>query len=315
MTTTDSSQKSESVESVASTGWRRFLENLRESAIKQGRIFMQSRMAVFGLGILIFYMILAIFAPIIAPYEPFERIIADDGSWKSLHPPSMAHPLGTTESGHDVLSQLIYGTRVAMFVGLVGAFMVACIGTAVGMVAGYYGGLVDELIMRLVDILYGLPFIPFVIVLATILGGSIWNILFGVALLYWLSTARVIRSEVLSLKERPYIEAARASGASDFRIMFIHILPNVIPLSALYAAIAVGYSITAEASISFLGFGDPSLSSWGTMLQRSFVTQEFATSWWWSIPPGLSITLVVFGAYLAGRGYEEIANPQLREGR
>lgn len=295
------------------SGWRRFLRNLKESAVKQGRIFVQSRLAVAGISILVFYMLIAIFAPVIAPYEPFERIYADDGSWKSLHPPTMAHPLGTTESGYDVLSQMIYGTRIAMFVGLAGAFMVAFIGTMVGMIAGYYGGLVDEVVMRFVDILYGLPFIPFVIVLATITGGSLWNILFGIALLYWLSTARVIRSEVLSLKERPYIEAAKASGASDLRVMFIHILPNVIPLSALYAAIAVGYSITAEASISFLGFGDPALSSWGVMLQRAFVTQEFVTAPWWSIPPGLAITMVVFGAYLAGRGYEEIANPQLRQ--
>lgn len=295
------------------TGWHRFFENLKRSTYKQAAIFSESRMAMAGMAILVFYGMVALLAPYIVPYEPFERIIADDGSWYSLASPSLSHPLGTTDSGYDVLSQLIMGSRIAMFVGLLGAFMVAVIGTTVGMIAGYYGGWVDDAVMRLVDILYGLPFIPFVIVLATILGGSIWNIIFGIAMLYWLTTARVVRSEVLTLKERPYIEAAKAAGASDFRIMFYHILPNVIPLSALYAAIAVGYSITAEASISFLGFGDPNVSSWGVMLQRSFVAQEFATAWWWSIPPGLSITIVVFGAYMAGRGYEEIANPQLRE--
>jgi peptide/nickel transport system permease protein len=295
------------------TGWRRFAANLKRSARNQAHIFAQSRMAMVGLAILVFYTLVAIFAPYIVPYGPYERIFAADGSWLSLAPPSAAHPLGTTESGHDVLSQLIMGSRIAMFVGILGAFMVAAIGTTVGMVAGYYGGWVDEVVMRLVDVLYGLPYIPFVIVLATILGGSVWNVIFGVALLYWLSTARVIRSEVLTIKERPYVEAVRAAGASDLRVMFIHILPNVIPLSALYAAIAVGYSITAQASIAFLGFGDPSVSSWGVMLQRSFVSQKFATAPWWSIPPGLSIVLVVFGAYLAGRGYEEIANPQLRE--
>ena len=151
------------------------------------------------------------------------------------------------------------------------------------------------------------------IVLATVFGASVWNIIFGVALLYWLSTARVIRSEVLTLRERPYVEAAQAAGASDFRIMAVHILPNVIPLSALYAAIAVGYSIVAQASIAFLGFGDPTVPSWGVMLQRAFVTQAFGTAWWWVIPPGVSITLVVTGAYLVGRGYEEVVNPQLQE--
>ncbi|MWV65073.1 ABC transporter permease subunit [Halorubrum sp. JWXQ-INN 858] len=309
------SSESRAVEptTTVETGWRRFFENLKRSTYKQAAIFSESKIAMVGMGILVFYFLVALLAPYLVPYEPFERIIADDGSWYSLESPTAAHPLGTTDSGYDVLSQLIMGSRVAMFVGLLGAFMVAVIGTTVGMVAGYYGGWVDETVMRVVDILYGLPFIPFVIVLATILGGSIWNIIFGIAMLYWLTTARVVRSEVLTLKERPYIEAAKAAGASDFRVMFYHILPNVIPLSALYAAIAVGYSITAEASISFLGFGDPNVSSWGVMLQRAFVTQEFTTAWWWSIPPGISITLVVFGAYMAGRGYEEIANPQLRE--
>lgn len=294
-------------------GWQRFVQNLKRSAVEQGRIFMRSKMAVAGLLIIVFYCIVALVAPYIVPYAPYERLYMADGTWAQLQPPSLAHPLGTTESAHDVLSQLLLGARIAMFVGLLGAFMVAVIGTTLGVVAGYYGGWVDELLMRIVDILYGLPFIPFVIVLVTVLGASVWNIILGIALLYWLSTARVIRSEVLTLRERPYVEAAHAAGASDFRIMAVHILPNVIPLSALYAAIAVGYSIVAQASIAFLGFGDPSVPSWGVMLQRAFVTQAFSTAWWWVIPPGLSITLVVTGAYLVGRGYEEVVNPQLQQ--
>jgi peptide/nickel transport system permease protein len=295
-------------------GWRRFFQNLRRSAREQARIFVQSKMAVAGLVIILFYIVMALAAPHIAPYEPYERIYEANGvSWAKLQPPSAAHPLGTTEAAHDVLSQLLLGARIAMFVGLLGAFMVAVIGTTVGVIAGYYGGWVDEVVMRLVDILYGLPFIPFVIVLVTVLGASVWNIILGIAMLYWLSTARVIRSEVLTVRERPYVEAAEAAGASDFRIMTVHILPNVIPLAALYAAIAVGYSIVAQASIAFLGFGDPTIPSWGVMLQRAFVTQAFGTAWWWVFPPGLSITLVVTGAYLVGRGYEEVVNPQLQE--
>ena len=294
-------------------GWRRFFQNLKSSAVEQAHIFSQSRMAVAGLAIIVFYIIVALVAPYIVPYEPYERLYAADGTWAKLEPPSLAHPLGTTDAAHDVLSQLLLGSRIAMFVGLLGAFMVAIIGTTVGVVAGYYGGWIDEVVMRVVDVLYGLPFIPFVIVLVTVLGASVWNIILGIALLYWLSTARVIRSEVLSVRERPYVEAARAAGASDFRIMAVHILPNVIPLAALYAAIAVGYSIVAQASIAFLGFGDPTVPSWGVMLQRAFVTQSFGTAWWWVFPPGLSITLVVTGAYLVGRGYEEVVNPQLQE--
>jgi peptide/nickel transport system permease protein len=294
-------------------GWQRFVQNLKRSTIEQGRIFVRSKMAVAGLIIILFYLLIAVISPYIVPYAPYERLYMADGSWASLQPPSAAHPLGTTESAHDVLSQLLLGARIAMFVGILGAFMVAVIGTTLGVVAGYYGGWVDEIIMRVVDVLYGLPFIPFVIVLVTVLGASVWNIILGIALLYWLSTARVIRSEVLTLRERPYVEAAQAAGASDFRIMAVHILPNVIPLSALYAAIAVGYSIVAQASIAFLGFGDPTVPSWGVMLQRAFVTQAFGTAWWWVIPPGVSITLVVTGAYLVGRGYEEVVNPQLQE--
>jgi peptide/nickel transport system permease protein len=294
-------------------GWRRFVQNLRRSTVKQGNIFMRSKMAVAGLLVILFYIGLALVSPYIAPYEPYERIYMADGGWAKLQPPSAANPLGTTEAAHDVLTQLLLGARIAVFVGLLGAFMVAVIGTTLGIVAGYYGGWVDEVVMRIVDILYGLPFIPFIIVLVTVLGASVWNIIIGVALLYWKSTARVIRSEVLTLRERPYVEAAEAAGAGDFRIMAVHILPNVIPLTALYAAIAVGYSIVAQASIAFLGFGDPTIPSWGVMLQRAFVTQAFGVAWWWVIPPGLSITLVVTGAYLVGRGYEEVVNPQLQQ--
>lgn len=304
---------SERTPSTAKGGPRRFFQNLKESAIKQGRVFWRSKMAVAGLTVIVVYIILALTAPYIAPYQADERIYEDDGGWKTLQPPDSQNLLGTTGNGYDVLSQLLLGSRIAMFVGILGAFMVAIIGTLVGLIAGYYGGWVDEVIMRIVDIMYGLPFIPFVIVLVTVLGASVWNILLGIALLYWLSTARVIRSEVLSVRERPYIEAAEAAGANDFRIMFVHILPNVIPLSALYGAIAVGYSITAQASIAFLGFGDPSVPSWGVMLQRAFVSQAFGRAWWWVIPPGISITIVVTGAYLVGRGYEEVVNPQLQE--
>ena len=276
------------------------------------RVFWRSKMAVLGICIIFFYMTVAISAPAIAPHGPNERVYNDDGSWASMEAPSMDHPLGTTDDAYDVLSQVIWGSQVAMLVGFLGAFMVAIIGTLIGVVAGYYGGRVDEAIMRLVDILYGLPFIPFVIVLTLIFGASIWIILVGISLLYWLTTARVIRSEVLSIRERPYIEAAEALGASDLRIMAVHIVPNILPLTALYAAIAVGYSIVAEASLSFLGFGDPDIPSWGIMLQRVYLNQALE-AWWWLFPPGVSIALVVFGAYITGRGYEEIVNPQLQE--
>lgn len=309
----ETSRLTEQKESTAKDGTRRFFQNLKKSMIEQGQVFWRSKLAVAGLIILVSFILIALAAPYVAPYQPDERIYADDGGWKTLESPDSENVLGTTGNAHDVFSQLVMGSRIAMFVGILGAFMVTVIGTLVGLISGYYGGWVDEITMRVVDILYGLPFIPFVIVLVTILGPSVWNLLLGIALLYWLSTARVIRSEVLSVRERPYIEAAEAAGASDFRVMFVHILPNVIPLSALYGAIAVGYSITAQASIAFLGFGDPSVPSWGVMLQRAFASQAFGEAWWWVLPPGISITAVVTAAYLVGRGYEEVVNPQLQE--
>jgi len=291
---------------------REQFQEIKRRIVSHVRTFKRSKMAVAGVSILLFYTLVAVFAPAIAPHPPNERMYEEDGGWKSLAPPDSENLLGTTDAGYDVFSNLVWGSRIAMFVGYLGAFMVAFIGTTYGLLAGYYGGWVDEAMMRTVDILYGLPFIPFVVVIATIFGNSVWNVIFGVMLLYWLTTARVIRSEVLSIKERPYVEAAEAAGASDRRIMLVHILPNVVPLSVLYAAIAVGYSIVAQASIAFLGFGDPTVPSWGVMLQRVLV-QQALEAWWWVFPPGISITIVVMGAYLAGRGYEEIVNPQLQD--
>lgn len=292
------------------TGFER--DTWRDKLGRHAAIFAKSKLAVAGIIILLFFTIMALLAPVLAPYEPDERIYHDDGTWASEEPPSTDHWLGTTDQGFDVFSQLVWGSQIAMFVGYLGAFMVIIISTTMGSLAGYYGGWVDEAITRLIDMLYGMPFIPTVIVLATIATRSIWIILAGIAMLYWLTPARVVRSEVLSLKERPYIEAAKANGASDRRILIVHIIPNILPLTALYGALAVAWSIAAEAGLSFLGFGDPNVSSWGVMLQRAFDGLSLDV-WWWFFPPGISITLVVLAAFMVGRGYEEIVNPQLRE--
>ncbi|MDQ4077411.1 MAG: ABC transporter permease [Chloroflexota bacterium] len=272
----------------------------------------EDRLALFGTIIYIFFIAMALFAPLIAPYHPTE-VIQEGGIWLANEPPSARFPLGTTNLGRDIFSQLIYGSRTALLVGFSAAMAVAVIGTVVGLVAGYYGGWVETILMRLTDIAFGIPFLPFVIVLVAFLRPSIWNIVLAMALLLWRDTARVIRSQVLTVKERAFVSAAKISGASDLRIIFVYIAPNILPLTFLYGSLAIGWSILTEASVSFLGFGDPEVVSWGFMLQDAFVSQAMSReAWYWIIPPGLFIMLSVMAGFFIGRGFEEVLFPRLR---
>ena len=231
------------------------------------------------------------------------------------YPSGNTYWLGTDDQGHDILTQLIYGSRVALQVGIVAALAAVAIGTLVGLVAGFYGGLLDTILMRLTDIALVLPFLPLVLILAAILGPSILNIIIVIAILGWPGIARVIRAQTLSLKERPFVDAARISGASRSRTMLIHIGPNVLPFAFLYMTLNVGGAILTEAAVSFLGLGDPrpSAVSWGIMLRTLGSSGNTLTAWWWLLPPGLCITLVSLGFYLVGRAIDDIVNPRLRE--
>jgi peptide/nickel transport system permease protein len=277
-------------------------------------IFRGDRMAQFGIVVLVLFLFVGAFGPILAPYDPGERIRGDDGSLKSLEKPSLEHPFGTTVLGRDVFSQVLVSTRVSLIVGLLASFMSVVIGTNMGLVSGYMGGYVDDVLMRLTDITYGLPFLPFIIVLVVILGPDLYNIIFAIALLQWRQSARVIRSQVLSHKERSYVESARTIGASDLRIMYYHILPNVLPLVFLYAAFAIAFAIIFEASISFLGYGDPLLYSWGKMIFTAYSNDVIRQAWWWVLPPGFAIMLTVMAVFFLGRSLEKITNPELEEG-
>jgi peptide/nickel transport system permease protein len=235
----------------------------------------------------------------------------NDGTLAQLEPPSTNHYLGTTRLGFDVFSRLVIGTRVSLIVGFTAAFLAVVVGTAVGIIAGYTGGWVDDLLMRITDIAYGIPFLPFVIVLVIIIGAGLPKLIFAMILLMWRATARVIRSQVLSLKERPYVDAAHAAGASDLRIMSIHILPNVLPLTFLYTAITVSWAILAEASLSFLGFGDPESPSWGAMIFEVYTAGAIREAWWWIAPPSITLTLVVLAVFFVSRTLERVTNPDL----
>lgn len=286
---------------------------LREVLRSQRDIFRGERLGQIGLLILASFLVIGLFAPMLAPYDAQEKLRGDDGSIKRLEAPSAEHPFGTTRLGRDVLSQVLVGTRIPLLVGFFAAFMSVFIGTNVGLISAYFGGKVDDFLMRITDIVYGVPFLPFIIVLVVILGPGLFNMILAIALIQWRSTARVIRSQVLTIKERPYIEAADAAGAGHLRMMYTHILPNVLPLVFLYGAFSVGWAVIAEANISFLGFGDPLSVSWGKMIFTAYTANAIREAWWWVVPPGLAINLFVISGFLIGRTYEKVSNPELRE--
>jgi peptide/nickel transport system permease protein len=252
---------------------------------------------------------------VITPLPPTWVTSADAEDPKYQTPPSGNYYwLGTDSQGHDILSQTILGSRIALLVGLLSAFFSISIGVIFGLVSGYYGKGIDALLMRFTDVVLVLPSLPLLITIAAILKPSIWNIILIIALVGWSGVARVIRAEVLSLKERPYIDAARVTGASKSRIMFKHIAPNVLPLGLLYMTFSVSGAILFEASLSFIGLGDPSTMTWGMML--NYVQHSNAlTNWWWLLPPGICITLVCMAFFLLGRAFDEIVNPRLRRRR
>jgi len=261
-----------------------------------------------GLTILILLAATAVFAPWVAPYNPEET------SGGPFEAPSRLHLLGTNDIGQDILSELIFGARISLVIGFLAAIVAISIGTAVGTVAGYFGGWVDTVLMRAVDVVLVIPFLPLMILLAAYLGPSFWNIILVIGLLVWARPARVLRSQVLSLRSLEYIDAARALGASAGRILRLHVLPGVISLSLAQFILAASNAILIEASLSFLGLGDPTAKSWGSILYYAQVRSAFLTgAWlWWVLPPGLLITLAVLGFAFTGFALEEVLNPRLR---
>ena len=278
------------------------------------RLMLRHPLAKVGFVVVIVFTIMAVFAPLIAPYHPEEVISDSSGTWLSYQEPSSAFWLGTTDMGRCIFSQIIYGARTAFMVGLLAALMVMVIGTVVGLVSGYFGSWIDQIIMRFVDFVYGIPFLPFAMVLVTVIGGSRWNVIIAISVLLWRETCRVVRSQVLSLKERPFVEVARSAGAGNLRIIFVHLAPNIYPISLLYGVFAVGWAILTEAGLSFLGFGDPASCSWGKILQEAYLSQALSMgAWWWIFPPGIAIVLIVMSTYFISQGIEEVVNPRLRE--
>ena len=264
-----------------------------------------------GLIIVGFLAIVAIFAPIIAPYNPYD---VTQRAAKGLAP-CWAHPLGTTiTTGQDILSMLIYGTRVSLSIGIITGLCIAFLGAFMGILAGYVGGIVDTIIMRLVDIMLVIPTLPLTIVLTNIFGKSYFMIVFIFTIFGWQGLSRVIRSQVLVLKNTNYIKAAELAGASRARIMFKHILPGVTHLLIMSTAMTSAGIMVAEAGLSFLGLGDPTAISWGKMLAevQSGGALLFG-HWWWIAAPGVGIFLSIFAFMRIGMAMEEIFNPRMKQ--
>lgn len=224
--------------------------------------------------------------------------------------------LGCDNVGADIFSQVIYGARISLVIGLLAAAVGASIGIIVGVLSGYLGGLVDEVTMRVVDILLCLPLLPLLLTLVFLFGKNVFYIVLFIAIFGWQGLARIIRSQVLSLRETAFIECAKAAGASKFYIMMKHLIPNVLPIAFASLVLRVPAAILFEASLSFLGFGDPRVPTWGKMLHHAFGFGAFThLAWWWLIPPGLAITLLCISFVFMGHALDEVVNPRLRRRR
>ncbi len=260
-----------------------------------------------GLGLILFFVIIGLLAPLLSPYNP------RDYTGEPLQKPGQEHWLGTNDMGQDILSELIWGVRTSIFIGLtVGTFSMI-IATAVALTAGVYGGWVDRILMRIVDFFLAVPRLPFIIVLAVYLGSSIGNIIFVLLLFTWAKGARVIRAQVLSLKRQTHVEAALLFGANRKYIMLRHILPEILPLSAFKFVKSSSYALIAEAGLAFLGLGDPTAKSWGMMFHyvQSYPGIYYTNVWiWWFLPPAICLMLIILGLVFLGYSLEGVTNPQ-----
>jgi peptide/nickel transport system permease protein len=261
-----------------------------------------------GLTVLGLFVFVGLFGSAIAPHDP------DASSLDVLGGISSSHWLGTTENGSDVFSQLLAGARVSIVVGFAAAAISAILGATVGLLGGYFGGWTDRVLDALENWFLVIPTLPLMIVLARLLTPSLTVLIAVIGLTSWAGTGRIVRAQVLTLRERAFVERARALGARDLYIIRTHILPNTLPLIFANTVLIVAVAILSEAALAFLGLGDPTRISWGTMLENAFSSgAPSAGAWWYVIPPGLCITLLVLSVSMLGYLFEEYVNPRLRE--
>jgi peptide/nickel transport system permease protein len=276
------------------------------AALRRDRLASGAAIVLMGL------IIIAVIAPSIAPYDPQAITRDSSGAVQILKPPSSGHWLGTTSLGRDVFSQILVGTRTALIVGLWAALVATAIGTILGLMAGYLGTRADHIISRIVEVSYSLPFEPLAIILLALLGPSLTTMVFAISLVAWRQPTRVVRNQALTMRDSSFVKAARVAGASRPWIIMRHIAPLCLPVAFVYVPIGFGNAILAEAAISFLGFGDPTVISWGGILRNAFESGALDRGWWWVVAPGLCITFGTACMFFVTRPFEEVVNPRLR---
>jgi peptide/nickel transport system permease protein len=283
----------------------------RTEAFKRNwRLFRAKKSGMFGLFLLLFFIALAVFAPLLVNSDGLDLTKATGGV---LEPPNSHYWLGTDDNGRPILTLLIFGSRVSLFVGLVATLISMVIGTLVGLMSGFLEGWVAAALFRLTEWFLVIPFLPLALILATILGRGLFNICLVIGITSWPGTALLIRSQTLSIKERPYVERAQVLGAGRWHQVSRHVLPNVTPMIFANTTLTVAAAILTETTLSFLGLGDPTRISWGTLLEDAFAVGAITTgAWWYIVPPGVCVVLVVLAFTLVGQALEEVFNPRLR---
>ena len=272
------------------------------------RAFAANRSGMLGVAILAFFVVVALMAPLVFP-----RTVLDvtQATGQPFEPPSLTFPLGTDDSGISVLALVAWGARISLLVGLAATVLSMFIGTTVGISAGHFRGWFGGALDRLTDWFLVIPYLPLAIVLATVLGRSLLNIIIVIGVTSWPATARIIRAQTLAVEGRPYLERSKALGAGNVHQMTKHVLPNVMPLVLANTTLAVSISILSETTLSFLGLGDPDNVSWGSILEQAFASGAISQgAWWYLASPGVCVVLVVLSFNLIGRAIEGILDPR-----
>lgn len=269
------------------------------------RRFRRNRLAVIGLFLLGLSLLLAAAAPIVSPGGPFAMTA------QRLQAPSMAHIFGTDNLGRDIFTGVMYGAQTSLLAGFLSTLLAVVIGVVVGAVAGFYGGRVDDLLMRITEIFQVVPRFFLALIIAAFFGPSLWGIIFIIGVLSWPDIARLLRAEFLTFRERPFVVAARAYGASNLELIAVEIMPNALPPVIVAGALQVASAVLLEASLSFLGIGDPNMMSWGTMLNNA--QQYLQKAWWTATFPGVAICVMTLGVALIADGLNDALNPRLKE--
>ncbi|WP_327091159.1 ABC transporter permease [Nonomuraea sp. NBC_01738] len=267
------------------------------------------RSGIWGVAILAAFGLLALTAPLFIGDDQLD-VVKVDGP--RLAPPSAGYPLGTDLAGRSILWLVIWGSRESLSIGLIATALTVVLGTTIGLLAGHYQGRIGQALMHVTDWFIALPSLPLAISLSAVLGQGAMSITIAIAVTSWTATARLVRAQTLAVEARPFIERARALGAGNRQVMLRHVLPNVMPLVLVSSTLTVASAILSEATLTFLGLGDPTSVTWGSMLQTAFSGGAVtAGAWWYLMPPGVSILLVVLGFTLTGRAVEHLLNPRM----